>query len=89
MLEVAIPRDLDQKALSPRRQTRTNSLEDRENQFAEEFLERFDKNKNGTVSRDESTIALRRSGFRQVDKDRDGKLSPDELKAAFRRRTGR
>ena len=89
MLEVAIPRDLDRKALSPRRQTQTNSLQDQENQFVEEFLERFDKNKNGTVSRDESTIALRRSGFRQVDKDRDGKLSPDELKAAFRRRTGR
>lgn len=58
---------------------------------ATQFFERFDKNKNGIVELEETTLAFQRNGFWRYDGDNDGKLTREEVEsgAAFRRRKKR
>lgn len=49
---------------------------------ADRFLERFDKNKDGFIQREELPERLR-YGFEQVDTNKDGKLSREELEKGF------
>ncbi|WP_010585754.1 redoxin domain-containing protein [Schlesneria paludicola] len=56
--------------------------------FVVEFFERFDKNHDGVVERQETPLGFRNFGFHDFDSNRDGKLSREEIEAAakWRRR---
>ncbi|MEO2045960.1 MAG: redoxin domain-containing protein [Pirellulales bacterium] len=47
--------------------------------FVDQFFSRFDKDHDGQVVRDETSLAFRRFGFRQFDQNQDGILDRDEI----------
>lgn len=59
------------------------------NAFVTDFLNRFDRNRDGIVERTETPLAFRTYGFREVDANGDGQITRDEVDAAARRRKPR
>jgi len=55
------------------------------NDFARRFLERFDKNNDGTISKDEAPKRMQ-DNFSRMDANEDGEVSAEELTKAFGRR---
>ncbi len=51
-------------------------------EFVTQFLERFDKNHDGLVERDETPMAFQRFGFYRHDHNHDGRLTREELESA-------
>ncbi|WLD11478.1 redoxin domain-containing protein [Planctellipticum variicoloris] len=59
------------------------------NAFAADFLDRFDRDRNGIVERTETPLVFRTYGFREIDANGDGGLTRDEVEAAARQRKPR
>ena len=53
--------------------------------FVDEFLKRFDKNRNGIVEYEETPLAFRSFAFGDYDTNRDRKLNREEIEAASKR----
>jgi peroxiredoxin len=75
----SIPRSGDQREPSP---TQDQLAED----FADDFLQRYDSNKDGVVTVKEVTTIFRDYGFQIVDTDRDRRITREELIQAARGR---
>jgi AhpC/TSA family len=57
--------------------------------YADQFIAKFDKNKDEMVSRDEASRIVRDYAFPQLDRNRDGRVTRDELVRAARMDRGR
>ena len=93
--EVSEPRDGSTEP-EPRRNKQRLILKDMEKEetqsveaFVDEFFQKFDKNRDGTVEPHETSLAFRKFGFRSYDENQDGKLSRDEIRSAAQRRQKR
>ena len=89
--EVTVPRkpsdQIEHRVVEP--EVESPEFTNRVDQFADQFIARFDTNDDGIVERDDTPISLRRFGFRNYDADGDGRLTRDEITRAARRRLKR
>ncbi|MFO1065180.1 MAG: redoxin domain-containing protein [Pirellulales bacterium] len=67
----------------------TINLDEEANQFADNFLKRFDHNADGVVMQNEVTRIVRDYSFRNLDTDGDQRVTREELIAAIRNGRGR
>lgn len=85
-LDLAIPREITEDA---RKSQGLNAVRNGQkpkedpNVKADRYLERFDKNKNGLVERNEVPETFSAFAFRRYDADRDDKISREELISFF------
>ncbi|MCA9139323.1 MAG: redoxin domain-containing protein [Planctomycetales bacterium] len=56
-------------------------MEKKIERLADEFFARMDLNKDGIVTRDETSVTFRRHGFNRMDRNYDGKIERDEVVA--------
>ncbi len=84
--EIAEPRFSKQKTKKPEKKKKHTELErkQRVDQFVAEFIQRFDKNKDGHVDVDEMPLSTKRFGFRNLDQNEDGRLQTKEIEGAAR-----
>jgi len=80
-LEVSEPRGMKRRPAGKpaRKPADTAAIE----AFVAKFLQRFDKNRDGVVERDETPLSFRTFGFNRFD-DGDGRLTADEIRRAAR-----
>lgn len=78
------PRRNSEKKSDPITEAAARAASDAE--FVKDFLERFDKNKDGQVEDHETPLSFRRFGFHRYDEDHDRRLTREELEAAASRR---
>lgn len=57
--------------------------------YADEFLARFDRNRDDAVTKAEASAAVRMLSFSILDRDGDGRITRPELLAAVQDRLGR
>ncbi|QDT54275.1 thiol-disulfide oxidoreductase [Caulifigura coniformis] len=87
--EIAVPRqrgksaDSGSTAQPADEQRRQSEIE----QFATDFFERFDANRDGQIVRSELPVAIDRFAFRQLDRDGNERLSRAEVEQAAAQRT--
>jgi hypothetical protein len=60
-----------------------------QNEYADNFLEKFDSNKDGTVILDEVPRIVKDYSFRRIDSDGNGSITREELIAAARTKRGK
>lgn len=88
-LEVARPLQSKETPPAPNMMTKPStpsSTDDssREVEFADAFLEKFDRNRDGKVLRDETSRVVQMYSFRRLDINNDGHITRDELLEATR-----
>jgi hypothetical protein len=86
--EVAVPRDSQPKQRVANPKTRQASAETKAaaEKFARKYIQRFDRNGDGAVVRNELPDAIGRFGFSRLDANHDGQLTNDELSRHYMRR---
>ena len=57
-----------------------------EEQFVDEFFEKFDSNRDGVILKGELPLSMQRFGFKQLDQDGNGRLDRDEIAKLYRQR---
>ena len=77
--EIAEPRNVSFGATVPRRPGSRPKKTALDADFADEFFERFDKDRDGKIIRSEVTKAMKHFGFRQYDLNRDNEITRQEL----------
>ncbi len=78
------------KAATSNKATESDDLKEaKDARFADDFLARFDGNRDGVVSRSEVSRIVRDYSFRIMDLNNDGKLTREELMDSSRSRRGR